>query len=117
MKRLTSRHLASYDHVWKCLPQQLVDIPKTTPVTAAPTGTVYVPREDNFSFVVAGVKAEDDVGVDVQYPWEECPQRKHRHILSVGPFYVDKFPVTNANYSAYLQATVKRPPPRSRPSQ
>jgi len=29
--------------------------------------------------------------------------------MELGPFYMDKYPVTNANYSAYLQATGYKP--------
>jgi len=107
MKKLTQKPLSSYDHHWKYLPQRLVEIPKTSLAKAAPAGMVYVPWTDNFKFVVKGLEIEgtDGDGVDVQYPWEEHPRREHSKILTVGPFYMDKYPVTNAQYSAYLQAT------------
>lgn len=111
MHKLTARHLANYDHTWKYLPQQLVEIPATAPATEAPAGTVLVPREENFHFVVSGVEIEGDDahGVDTQYPWEDHPQRHHDHTLAVGPFYMDKFPVTILNYSSYLEATGYKP--------
>ena len=33
-----------------------------------------------FEFVVSGIMVEgsDDIGVDVQYPWEDSPRRHHR---------------------------------------
>jgi formylglycine-generating enzyme required for sulfatase activity len=111
MSKLTAQPLASYDRTWKYLLQQLVDIPHTTLATKAPAGTVHVPREENYTFVVGGVEIEGDDahGVDAQYPWEEHPQRNHQHTLAVGPFYMDKYPVTVANYSAYLGATKYKP--------
>lgn len=45
----------------------------------------------------------------MQYPWEDHPQREHARDMEVGPFYIDKYPVTCANYSAYLAATQFRP--------
>merc|ERR1711990_708205 len=108
---MTAKPLASFDHVWKYLPQQMVEIPATAKVSVAPAGTVFVPRVENFTFEVGGVEIEgtDKDGVDVQYPWEDYPRRNHSRALSVGPFYMDKFPVTIAHYSAYLHATGFRP--------
>ena len=40
-----------------------------------------------------------------RYAWEEHPQREHSTTMSVGPFYMDRFPVTATNYSTYLRAT------------
>jgi len=111
MQDLTARKLASYDHTWKYLPQQLVEIHPTALASKAPPGTVFVPREENFKFETRGVEIEgdDSHGVDVQFSWDDHPHRSHSHTLSVGPFYMDKFPVTNANYFAYLSATGYRP--------
>jgi len=55
------------------------------------------------------IEGDDQHGVDLQYPWEDHPQRAHSHTLELGPFYIDKYPVTNANYSAYLKATGYKP--------
>ena len=44
-------------------------------------------------------------GVDAQFPWEDVPSREHDHTMAIGAFYIDKFPVTTTNYSAYLKAT------------
>merc|ERR1719182_26196 len=111
MQDLTSRPLASYDHTWKYLPQQMVEIPPTELATQAPVGTVLVPRTENFSMVVQGVEIEgdDQHGVDVQYPWEDHPQRHHSTTLPVGPFYIDKYPVTTTEYAEYLAATGYKP--------
>ena len=66
-----------------------------------------MPKNGAWRFVVSGVEIEgdDQHGVDVQYPWEDHPTREHDHTLSVGPLYMDTYPVTNANYSAYVKAT------------
>lgn len=111
MRSMTAKPLASYDNVWKYLLQKMLEIPATALASEAPTGTVFVPREETFNFTVSGVEIEGDTehGVGTQYPWEEHPQRHHSTTMAVGPFYIDKFPVTIANYSAYLATTGYRP--------
>merc|ERR1711907_7733 len=92
------------------LPQTMVGISKTPVQSSAPSGMVLIPK-NNFSFVVKGVEIEgdDNHGVDVQYPWEEHPAREHSHTMELGPFYMDQYPVTTAQYSEYLQATKYEP--------
>lgn len=110
MKKLTATPLASLDGTWKYLPQTMVPITATKPAHSAPAGMVHVPKA-NFSFKVSGVEIEGDDGhgVDVQYPWEPHPNREHSHDMEVGPFFMDKYPVTCANYSAYLAASKYHP--------
>merc|ERR1719321_1541593 len=55
------------------------------------------------------IEGDDGHGVDVQYAWEDHPQREHKQTMNLKAFYIDKFPVTNANYSAYLKATGYKP--------
>jgi gamma-glutamyl hercynylcysteine S-oxide synthase len=64
-----------------------------------------------FEFVVSGimVEGEDGVGVDVQYPWEDSPRRHHRQRLTVKPFCIDRYPVTNAKFRQFLDATRYQP--------
>jgi len=112
MREMTAKQLASYDSVWTYLPQKIVETPSTPLATRAPAGTVFVPREESFNFEVSGVEIEGDhlpTAIGTQYPWEEHPQRHHSTTLAVGPFYMDKFPVTNADYSVYLNSTGYRP--------
>ena len=111
MRAMTSKPLAAYDATWKYLEQARVAIPKTALQSAPPAGTVHVPANGAWHFVVKGVEIEgdDNHGVDVQYPWEPHPAREHDHTLAVGPFYMDTFPVTASNYSAYLVASGFRP--------
>ncbi len=99
--------LFTFDPTWRYLPQTRVPIAATKPPTTAPVGTVLVPQNTSWLFEVKGVEIEgdDNHGVDVQYPWDDHPHRDHSHTVSVGPFYMDTFPVTAQNYSDYLKAT------------
>ncbi len=110
MKRTTGTPLASYSHEWKVLPQQIVPIEPTKAYTQAPEGMIRIPESD-FMFDVAGIEVEglNDSGVDVQYPWEDAPRRFHNHLLRIASFYMDKYPVTNAQFKKFLDATHYRP--------
>jgi len=105
MHELARTRLAAFSHEWKVLPQQLVEIAPTKRAQAAPTGMVKISEAD-FEFHAAGIMIEggNDVGVDVQYPWEDAPRRYHLHKMHVKPFYIDKYPVTNAEYKRFLDA-------------
>ena len=48
-------------------------------------------------------------GVDVQYPWEDLPPRHHDKELEIAAFYIDKYPVTNAQFKRFLDASGYRP--------
>jgi len=67
--------------------------------------------EADFLFKVHGIEIEgfDDIGVDVQYPWEDSPRRYHEHIVHVKSFWMDKYPVSNADFKKFLDATHYRP--------
>ena len=76
-----------------------------------------VPSGD-FDFVVHGVQVEGFGGLlgaapmqqpDVQFPWEARPQRQHRHLVHTGGFAIDKYPVTNARFKSFLDATGWKP--------
>jgi gamma-glutamyl hercynylcysteine S-oxide synthase len=110
MKAMTARPLASYERAWKPLPQRMVEIAKTKPASVAPEGMVKIPGGD-YVFRVQGIEIEgsDDVGVDVQYPWEASPRRFHEHRMHVDTFYMDKYPVTNAEFKKFLDMTQYRP--------
>jgi len=106
MAAMTANPLAGYSHEWKVLPQQMVPVAPTTPASTAPPGMILIPGGE-FLFRVRGIEIEggDDVGVDVQYPWEDAPRRFHEHRLDVHSFYIDRFPVTNAEFRKFLEAT------------
>jgi formylglycine-generating enzyme required for sulfatase activity len=110
MKELTARPLADYSHEWKVLPQQIVPIQATKTASAAPAGTVKVPEAD-FLFKVSGIEIEgfNDIGLDVQYPWEDAPRRFHEHPMHVTSFYIDRYPVTNAEFKKFLDSTHYHP--------
>ena len=92
--------------------QEMVPIGPTAVRSQHSTGPaeLYVPG-GVFHFVAGGVEIEGGAGsgVDVQWPWEPHPQRRHDRALVVGAMIVDKHPVTNADYAAYLDATHYRP--------
>jgi formylglycine-generating enzyme required for sulfatase activity len=111
MKDLSSRPLATYSHEWKVLPQQIVPIATTKPPAGNPADMVKIP-EDDFQFRIQGIEIEgfNDIGVDVQYPWENAPRRFHEHAMHIKSFWIDKYPVTNAQFKKFIDATHYRPP-------
>ncbi|PYX68543.1 MAG: sulfatase-modifying factor protein [Acidobacteria bacterium] len=105
MKSVTATPLSTYSHEWKVLPQQIVPIQATKAATTIPVGMIKIPEAD-FTFRVSGIEIEgfNDDGVDVQYSWEDSPRRFHEHTIHVNSFYIDKFPVTNADFKKFLDA-------------
>ena len=110
MKKMAATPLSSYSHEWKPLGQQLVEIGKTKPAASAPEDMVKIPAGD-YVFKVQGIEIEgsDDVGVDVQYPWENSARRFHEHPMHVDAFYLDKYPVTNAEFKKFVDAAHYHP--------
>ena len=110
MKTLTKDPLASFSHEWKMLPQQMVEIAATKPASSTPDGMVKIDGGD-YIFRIEGIEVEgsDDVGVDVQYPWEDSARRFHQHRMTIKPFYIDKYPVTNAEFKKFIDATHYHP--------
>jgi formylglycine-generating enzyme required for sulfatase activity len=106
MAILTAKPLTSYSQEPVILPQTMVAIPLTQPAAEAPAGMVRIPGGD-FLFRVQGTEIEGggNPGVDVQYPWEDSPRRFHEKHMQVAPFFIDKFPVTNAQFKQFLDAT------------
>src|SRR5260370_20970807 len=88
----------------------MVEAVLKNPASGAPAGMVRIPEGD-FLFKVQGIEIEgfDDIGVDVQYPWEDSPRRYHEHVLVVKSFWIDKYPVTNAEFKKFLDATHFQP--------
>jgi iron(II)-dependent oxidoreductase len=110
MKGMTATPLITYSDDWKVLPQQIVRIQPTKPVAKAAADMVRVPEGD-FLFRVEGIEVEggDDIGVDVQYPWEDAPRRFHNRRMHIKSFYMDKYPVTNTQFTKFLDATNYHP--------
>jgi formylglycine-generating enzyme required for sulfatase activity len=110
MRAISARPLSSYSNEWKDLPQKLVEIKPTELAISAPQGMVKIPGGD-FDFKVEGIEIEghNDIGVDVQYPWENSARRFHEHRISVKSFFIDKYPVTNSDFKKFLDAAHYRP--------
>ncbi len=110
MKTMTARPLSAYSSDWKRLPQQLVESKNGRPRASELANMIKIPGGD-YVFRVQGIEIEgsDDIGVDVQYPWEDMPRRFHEHRLQVKPFYIDKYPVTNRQFKQFLAATHYHP--------
>jgi formylglycine-generating enzyme required for sulfatase activity len=112
MARRASVRLANLSAEWKPLPQHVVAIPATKPATKTPEGMVLIPG-GKLRFKVSGVEIEgSDPGVDFQYAWEDFPRRHHDHELQIPAFYIDKYPVTNAQFKRFLAASAYRPKDR-----
>jgi len=105
MAALTAKPLADFSHQPTVLNQHLVPIAPTKPAAEAPEGMVRVPGGD-FNFRVQGteIEGEDKAGVDVQYPWEDTPRRFHEKQMKIAAFFIDKLPVTNAQFKQFLSA-------------
>jgi iron(II)-dependent oxidoreductase len=113
MAGMSARELRSYSDEWKPLLQWQVSDPPTPVPPKPPTGMVLIPG-DTYHFVAKGLIPQGDQlpggeGVDVQFPWEPWPRREHEHTMQLHDIYMDVFPVTNADYKAYLEATGYRP--------
>ena len=72
---------------------------------------IKIPAAAEYPFKVQGIEIEgdDDIGVDVQYPWEDSPRRHHAHTMAIPAFYIDKYPVTNRQFDEFLKASHYHP--------
>jgi formylglycine-generating enzyme required for sulfatase activity len=110
MKTMTAKPLQSFSHEWAFLPQQITPIAATKPPSGTPENMVKI-TGGNFRFKVEGIEIEgfDDVGVDVQYPWEGSPRRYHERMMDLKPFWIDQYPVTNEKFKKFVDATHYHP--------
>jgi len=110
MKLLTVKPLASFSHEWEPLTQKMVEIRPSKTSSSTPEGMIRIEASD-FLFKVEGIEIEgfNDAGVDVQYPWEDDPRRFHESRVQIKPFYIDKYPVTNAEFKKFLDASHYHP--------
>ena len=109
-RELTRQPLQRLSAEWRALPQALVPIKPTRRVAKAPAGMVTIPA-GAFEFRVTGTEIEGFTwkGQDVQYPWENSPRRAHWRRMKLPAFHIDRFPVTNADYKQFVDATGYRP--------
>ncbi|WP_235537794.1 SUMF1/EgtB/PvdO family nonheme iron enzyme [Pelomonas sp. Root1217] len=110
MAELARTPLHSLDKTWRPLTQQLIVIAPTPRADTLPEGMVEI-HAGEFDFAVGGVEVEGQTwaGLDVQYPWEDVPRRQHRRRMTMPRFFMDRTPVTNAQFQAFMQATGYQP--------
>jgi len=109
MAQRTNIRPDSLSSEWKPLAQHIVNISPTTAAGETPEGMVSIPA-GKFHFKVSGVEIEgSDPGVDFQYTWEDYPRRYHDREMEIAAFYIDKYPVTNAQFKKFLDASGYRP--------
>ena len=110
MKTLSAVPLSSFSDRRTVLAQEMTEAPATKAPSETPKGMLKIPGGE-FLFKVQGIEIEgfNDIGVDVQYPWEDSARRYHEHVLNIKPFYIDRFPVTNADFKKFLGATHYHP--------
>ena len=91
--------------------RQLVEITPTRPSANAPGRHGPKIPGGEFDFDVSGIEIEgyNEVGVDVQYPWEDSPRRGTISRCTIKPFYMDKYPVTNEEFKKFIDASHYHP--------
>jgi gamma-glutamyl hercynylcysteine S-oxide synthase len=110
MRERSGKPLSQFPDDWEPLPQKMVEIKPAKSVPASRHGMILIPGA-KFRFKVQGVEVNNhnEIGMDVQYPWEAAPHRDHDHVISIHSFYIDRYPVTNADFKRFLDATHYRP--------
>ena len=110
MRKMVEKPLGAYPHDWSPLQQQIKPMATVVAGSGSPTGMLRIPAAD-FLFQVSGLETEgaDLAGIDVQYPWEDSPRLFHAHVVTIKSFWIDKYPVTNAQFKAFLDATQYHP--------
>jgi iron(II)-dependent oxidoreductase len=110
MHELDRARLDSFSADWKPLQQAIVEIQPTKLAAKAPEGMIEIPS-GQFTFDVRGIEIEGGnlAGVDVQYPWEDIARRDHVHSMHIPSFFIDKTPVTNAQFKAFMDSSHYHP--------
>ena len=114
MRTLAQTKLVDFSDEWSFLPQHRTEVAATQRASQAPNGMVLIPGGD-FDFKVEGLEVAggEELGVDVQYPWEEAPHRHHDRHLNIPTFYIDRFPVTNSQFKQFTEFRKVSPQGRS----
>ncbi|KAF4039297.1 Sulfatase-modifying factor enzyme 1 [Phytophthora infestans] len=116
MQAMTTKPLTKYSTARNLLQQQLIRSTSSNTSTSSENsdGMVRVSGAANWWFNVSGVQIEPvsawtpnfaQYGTGVQFPWENRPWNNHSTRLLIQDFLIDKHPVTNAKYSAFLKAS------------
>ena len=110
MNQLGRVRLDSFSKERGFLKQTVVEIRPTKSAASAPAGMLKVAGAA-YNFEVAGIEIEgmNEVGVDVQYPWEDSPRRDHKAVVQIKSFYIDRYPVTNSEFKKFLDANHYHP--------
>jgi formylglycine-generating enzyme required for sulfatase activity len=110
MNQLGRMRLDSFSKERGFLKQAIVEIGPTKPVASAPAGMLKVPSTA-YNFEVNGIEIEgsNEIGVDVQYSWENSPRRQHKAVVQIKSFYIDRYPVTNGEFKKFLDANHYHP--------
>lgn len=110
MHERSATPLSQISDEWEPLPQKMVEIAPAEAEQTAPAGMILIPAAQ-FHFKVQGIEVNNhnEPGMDVQYPWEETPHRDHDREISIHAFFIDRYPVTNADFKRFLDATHYRP--------
>jgi formylglycine-generating enzyme required for sulfatase activity len=106
MHDMTAMPLDEYSSEWHALVQTLEVIKSTRSPSSNPPDMIRIPAAD-FLFKVKAVQIENlgGAGSDVQYPWESSPRSEHFHLMHVDAFWIDKYPVTNAQFKKFLDSS------------
>jgi iron(II)-dependent oxidoreductase len=110
MRNLSKSRLDSFSKERTILQQKVTAIPSVKPAVNPPAGMLRIPG-GIFLFDVSGIEIEGDneIGVDVQYPWENVARRAHHSMVQIKSFHMDRYPVTNAAFKEFLEAAKYRP--------
>jgi formylglycine-generating enzyme required for sulfatase activity len=104
--------LASLSKTWRPIQQKIVDIQATKRADKAPKEMVLVPAIKYYSFESTGVYIEGDAlpsASGIQYPGESTPGRSHKKSIDINAFYIDRHPVTNAEFKKFMDASKYQP--------
>jgi len=106
MNELTKTELSDISNKWNPVQQEIVKITPTIQANSAPEGMIEIPAA-RFVMNVNGIEIEggENPGVDIQMPGEDVARRHHHYVVNIHTFYIDKYPVTNAEFKKFLDAT------------
>lgn len=97
---------------WTPLKQEIVKTEKTRSDATVAENMILIPAIKNYLFESGGVFIEGDNlprAAGVQYPWEEHPVRSTKHVMNIASFLIDKYPVSNKQFKAFLDDSKYQP--------